>query len=165
MKRPRIITATALLACAATTHPAHAQRSTATASARYAQINREVGRYTVVKRKFSGYSPNGGTLRAYLLHGSPRKMVAIYYGHSGRAVEEYYFWNSRLFFVLRATFTDGEPPGKEKRTQENRFYFSDSKLVRWQQDRKLMPVASTEAKDYEEHTLAIAREFLQTVRS
>lgn len=171
MKCLRVISIAALLACTLATDPVRAaKRSTPTAAARYAQINREMGRYTIVKRDLSGYSPEGGTLRAYLLHGAPRKLVVHHYGDSGQAVEEYYFWNNRLFFVLRAVFTYDQPlgiksSGKMKRSSEHRFYFSHGRLVRWQQGRKLMSLASQEAKDYEESTLLMAREFLQKVRS
>jgi hypothetical protein len=174
MKCLQSLSVAALLAYTCATTSVHAAkrstRSTPTASARYAQINREIGRYAIVKRDLSGYSVEGGTLHAYLLHGAPRKLVAHHYGESGQAAEEYYFWNNRLFFVLRAVFTYDQPlghkpSGKMKRTGEHRFYFSNGKLVRWQEGRKLRPLSSQQAKDYEEYTLLIAREFLQKVRS
>ena len=166
MKLLHITTTAALLVCILVARPIRAEaRSVPTASARYAQINREIGRCKVVKRDLEGYSSEGGTLRAYLLHGSPRKIVAHYYGAGGQAIEEYYFWNNRLFFVLRANFTYQEPLSKLRRSGEHRFYFSNGKLVRWQKDRNLMTLPSQEAKDYEESTLLLAREFLQKVRS
>ena len=166
MKCFHVIPVAALIAFSLAINPVDAaKRSAPTARARYAQINRDLGRYRIVKRKLTGYSPEGGTLRAYLLHGSPRKMVAYHYGESGKAIEEYYFWNHRLFFVLRAVFTYDQPFGKVKRTGEHRFHFSNGKLVRWQKDRKLMPLSLQEAKDYEESTLLMARELLQTARS
>jgi hypothetical protein len=139
-----------------------------TASARYAQINRDIGRCRIVNIKFKGAGYRGGTARAYLWHGSPQKLVAHTDGQWGYAVEEYYFWDHSLFFVVRATFSYDESSGavvsKAKRTGEDRFYFRNGKLVRWQQDRKLMALSDANAKNYEAYEIETVRDYLQQVR-
>ncbi|HEX8834160.1 MAG TPA: hypothetical protein VF719_08160 [Abditibacteriaceae bacterium] len=146
-----------------------------TAAAQYAQINREIGRCKIVERTITGLSVEGGTLRAYLLNGAPRKLLVHHYGESGKAVEEYYFWNGRLFFVLRAVFAYDEPLGsgqpgkpsgiKERRTGEIRLYFREGKLVRWQKGRDVLSPSLQEARDYAETAQLVAREMLEKLRS
>ena len=67
----------------------------------YASINQNVNRYRRVKKNLSGFSAEGGELLAYFHGPSVMKMVATFFGESGRAVEEYYFWNGTLIFVFQ----------------------------------------------------------------
>jgi hypothetical protein len=112
----------------------------------YAQINRSAGLYKKVKKALSGFSAEGGELVAYFHGPSVMKMVATYFGESGKATEEFYFWNGRLIFVLQTDFRYDKPlSGKVARKTENRFYFSDDKLIRWI-DENAKEVASDKAE-------------------
>ncbi len=66
----------------------------------YASINRNAARYRRVKKNLTGFSAEGGELVAYLHGPSAVKMVATFFGETGRSVEEYYFWDGKLIFVL-----------------------------------------------------------------
>lgn len=99
---------------------------------RYAAINKSVRKYKKVKKELSGFSLEGGELVAYF-HG-PRivKITAAYFGESGRALEEYYYWSEKLIFVFRRDYTYDEPmTGKVVSTKANRFYFGNDRLIRW----------------------------------
>lgn len=99
---------------------------------RYAAINKSARKYRKVKKELSGFSLEGGELIAYF-HG-PRivKITAAYFGESGRATEEYYYSDEKLIFVFRRDYTYDEPmTGKVIRTQANRFYFENDRLIRW----------------------------------
>jgi len=98
----------------------------------YAQINRSAGLYKKVKKSLSGFSAEGGELVAYFHGPSVMKMVATYFGESGKASEEFYFWNGKLIFVLRTDFRYDKPlSGKVVKKTEDRFYFSNDQLIRW----------------------------------
>jgi hypothetical protein len=108
----------------------------------YGQINRSAGLYKKVKKGLSGFSAEGGELVAYFHGPSVMKMVATYFGESGKASEEFYFWSGKLIFVLRTDLRYDKPlSGKVVQKTENRFYFSDGKLIRWI-DEKAKEVAS-----------------------
>jgi len=111
----------------------------------YASINQNVNRYRRVKKNLSGFSAEGGELLAYFHGPSVMKMVATFFGESGRAVEEYYFWNGTLIFVFRTDNRYDKPFGKVVSKIENRFYFKDDKLIRWL-DEKGKEVASDSAE-------------------
>jgi hypothetical protein len=112
----------------------------------YAQINRSAGLYKKVKKALSGFSAEGGELVAYFHGPSVMKMVATHFGESGKALEEYYFWNGKLIFVLRTDFRYDKPlSGKVVKKTENRLYFSDDKLIRWI-DENAKEVASEKAE-------------------
>lgn len=99
---------------------------------RYAGINQNVSRYRQVKKNLSGFSAEGGELVAYFHGPSVMKMVATFFGETGRSVEEYYFWNGQLIFVLRTESRYDKPlSGKVVTKIENRFYFKEDKMVRW----------------------------------
>jgi hypothetical protein len=98
----------------------------------YTNINQNVARYRRVKKNLAGFSAEGGELLAYFHGPTVMKMVATFFGESGRTVEEYYLWNGQLIFVLRTENHYDKPlSGKVVRKIESRFYFKDDKLIRW----------------------------------
>lgn len=131
----------------------------------YSQINRNLKTYNHVQRDLSGYSTEGGALDIYAVNNVPRKIVATYYGETGRASEEYYFWNAALFFVLRSeTRYDGVfAPARAK--SENRFYFTNGKLVGWIKDGKPIALDGDEARMRQQEVLTSARELLDKAKA
>jgi hypothetical protein len=98
----------------------------------YANINQNVSRYRRVKKNLSGYSAEGGELIAYFHGPSVMKMVATFFGETGRTVEEYFYWNGQLIFIFQTENHYDKPlSGKVVRKIETRFYFKDDKLIRW----------------------------------
>lgn len=98
----------------------------------YATINRSVAKYRKVKKELSGFSAEGGQLIAYLKGPAIMKIVATYFGESGRTVEEYYYRDSQLIFVLQTELHYDRPlSGKVVSTHLNRFYFDRDDLIRW----------------------------------
>src|ERR1043166_7674639 len=98
----------------------------------YANINQNLSRYRRVKKNLSGYSAEGGELIAYFHGPSVMKMVATFFGETGRTVEEYYYWNGQLIFVFQTESRYDKPlSGKVVRKIESRFYLKDDKLIRW----------------------------------
>jgi hypothetical protein len=125
----------------------------------YAQINGSVPRYKRVKKELSGFSAEGGELLAYLHGPSVMKMVATYFGESGKASEEYYFWDGKLIFVLRTDFRYDKPlSGKVVKKTESRFYFSNERLIRWIDESGKQ--AASDSPDYQ----AKQKEFLDSSR-
>jgi hypothetical protein len=143
----------------------------ATLKARYESINRELKNAKVTHIELEGYSTEGSTLVAYTRAGTPLKFTGRYFGESGRATEEYYFWKGRLFFVLRTDWDysiiigQKGAPGKEIRRQE-RFYFEKGRLTRWLSDNnKVNDLKTTAALRSERDHLEQARVFLAMVRA
>lgn len=98
----------------------------------YASINKNVPLYRRVKKNLSGFSGEGGELLAYFHGPSVMKMVATFFGETGKAVEEYYFWNGKLIFVFSTDNRYDRPlSGKIVKKTEGRFYFKDDKLIKW----------------------------------
>jgi len=98
----------------------------------YAGINKSMPLYRRVKKNLSGFSGEGGELIAYFHGPSVMKMVATFFGETGKAVEEYYFWNGQLIFVFNTEQRYDKPlSGKVVRKTEGRFYFKDDKLIKW----------------------------------
>ena len=132
---------------------------------RYAKIERELKQCRQVKRELSGESAEGGELTGYFRGRSLRKLVGQFYGETGQAREEYYFWDGQLFFVLR-TESDYTKPlsGVVKSKTEERFYFDDDRLIHLI-DAEQKPVRF--GRDEEERgreLLAAARKFSGLVR-
>ncbi len=165
----RILTVLVLLNLGLASQTALAQGADPIASIRqhYAQINRNAPLYKKVKKELSGFSAEGGELLAYFHGPSVMKIVATFFGESGKASEEYYFWDGQLIFVLRKDFQYSKPlSGKIIKTTENRFYFSSGKLIRWI-DENAKDVAA-EAPTYQEKQkeyLETAKQFSEGARS
>ncbi len=100
--------------------------------AHYQEINAHAAKYRQVKKELSGFSMEGGALVAFFDGDALVKTVATFYGESGEATEEYYYWEGKLIFVFRTDSDyDGLRSGKIVRTAEDRFYFRDGALIRW----------------------------------
>jgi len=128
---------------------------------RYAEVDAGLSKCKRIKRELAGYSAEGGDLTAWLLGGSLRKMTALHLGETGKASEDYYFWDNQLFFVLRVESRYTAPlSGKVKSTAEDRFYFDDGKLIRWiDSSKKQNDPGSTNAQKRGSEILEQAKDF------
>ncbi len=148
----------------------HAADQAAQTRAQYAAVEKTVPLATVIKRELQGYSAEGGELTAYFQKGVPLKMVAIHFGERGRSIDELYFWNGRLFFVLQTTeryqdgIGDGGGPDKLISRQQDRFYFTNGEMWRWIKGKGEIPKNSVEFRIEEKSQLMLARELLAGAR-
>ncbi|MBC7806530.1 MAG: hypothetical protein H7145_10305 [Akkermansiaceae bacterium] len=104
----------------------------------YARVNAEAKRYAKKERDLSGFSAEGGTLIGFYSGSELRKMVATYYGESGRTITELYLADGALIFALstdlryvRPLGFDGKDAGKIASTAQSRFYFNKGTLIQW----------------------------------
>lgn len=134
---------------------------------RYASINKGLTRYKKVKRDLSGYSAEGGELVAYFNGPGIVKLVATYLGEGGKAVEEYYYWDGELIFVFRKQSNYDQPlSGNVVKTQEDRFYFGNKKLIKWiNEDGKDVGSGESEFLEKQKEYLKSSRQFLKGSRS
>ena len=110
-------------------------------------VERSLKRCKQVNLELPGESTEGGELTAYFSGKSLRKLAAHYYGETGQALEEYYFWDGRLFFVVRVVSRYDKPlSGVVKSKTEERFYFDDDRLIRWLDPEKEEVVTSPEVE-------------------
>jgi outer membrane lipoprotein-sorting protein len=133
----------------------------------YADINGKAASYRKVKKELSGFSAEGGQLLAYFHGPNVMKMVATFFGETGRAVEEYYFWEGKLIFVLQADHRYDKPlSGKVVKTTENRFYFKDDKLIRWiDENSKQVATDSTEFAEKQSEYLKTSKQLSEGAKS
>lgn len=134
---------------------------------RYGTINKSAAGYKSVKKKLSGFSAEGGELVAYFDGPKIMKIVATHFGETGKAVEEYYFWDDHLIFAYRKDSIYDKPlSGKVARTTENRFYFDNDKLIRWvDENAKQVASSSSEYQEKEKDYLKTSKEFADGARS
>lgn len=132
----------------------------------YDAVEKSLGRCKQVKRDLPDESTEGGDLKAYFSDQSLRKLVAKFYGEAGQAREDYYFWDERLFFVLRVESRYDKPlSGKVKSKSEERFYFANDALIRWLDPRKKEVSAGSELQKRGRDLLAHAKKYAALVRN
>lgn len=137
-----------------------------TIRSRYDAVEKGLSRCKQVKRDLPDESAEGGELMAYFSNQSLRKLVAKFYGETGQAREEYYFWDDRLFFVLRVESRYDKPlSGKVKSKSEERFYFADDALILWLDPRKKEIPAGPELHKQERDWLVQARKYSALVKN
>jgi hypothetical protein len=125
---------------------------------KYATIEKGLKDARQVKRDLAGESAEGGELVAYFKDRSVEKLQASFLGETGKATEEYYFWNSELIFVLRVESHYTKPmSGVVKDKTEQRFYFADGKLIRWLDPQKKEVAAGIAERERE--LLASAKKY------
>ena len=144
-----------------------AEDPTASIRRHYAEINRSVAKYKKVKKELWGFSAEGGLMVAYFYGRGIFKIAATFYGETGRASEEYYYWDDKLIFVLRTDHTYSKPlSGKIVRTRTSRFYFSDDKLIRWiDEDGKQVASDKSEYAEKQKDYLDSSKQFTEGARS
>ena len=147
----------------------HAADQIAQTRAHYATVGKAVSKATVVKRKLQGYSQEDGELTAYFHKGVPLKMTVKFYDGSNRLIEEYYFWQGRLFFILRTTEiyessigNTGDPDIYSR--LQSRSYFKDGKLWLWIKSDGKRVESGEELSDRQKSYLALTREMLAGAR-
>ena len=100
--------------------------------AKYSEIEKQLKDYRQVKRDLPDESAEGGELTAYFKGPGLRKLSARLFGETGNVLEELYFDDNGLIFVLRNETGYTEPnSGVVMSKTEQRFYFADGKLIRW----------------------------------
>jgi hypothetical protein len=128
--------------------------------AKYAQIEKGLKDCRQVKRELPGESAEGGELIGYFKDRSVEKLSATFFGETGKAEEQYYFWNTELIFVVRAEWHYTKPmSGVTKSKTEQRFYFADGKLIRWLNPDKKEVTADAAKADREAQVLAGAKKY------
>jgi hypothetical protein len=92
--------------------------------------------------------------------------VATYYGETGRTVEEFYYWDGAFIFVFRKQLTYDKPlSGKVVRTEEQRFYFENNKLIKWiNEEKKEVPPANADFATNETDYLNTSQTLLKGAR-
>jgi hypothetical protein len=134
---------------------------------RYERINKAQKKYRKVRRELAGFSAEGGQLVAYFDGKAIAKIVATYFGESGKAEEEFYYSNGKLIFVFRWDSRYDRPlSGKVMVTKESRFYFNDDHLVKWidEEGKDVAPTAN-EFSDQEKEYLSSSTTFTTAARS
>jgi hypothetical protein len=133
----------------------------------YAAINKRVGRDKKVKKELSGFSLEGGEMVAYFDGPTIVKVVATYYGETGKSLEEYYFANEKLIFVYRKESRYNRPlSGKVVHSYENRFYFAKDRLIDWRNSMgRPAPNGTADYQEKQDEFLKTARKFLEGARS
>jgi hypothetical protein len=129
----------------------------------YTAINRDVARYRKVKKDLAGFSAEGGVLVGYFDGPNIMKISATFYGESGKATEDYYYWQGKLIFVLRTNYAYSKPmSGRVVRTEVSRFYFNEDKLIRWlDEHEKQVPSETTEYGEKQKEYLDSSKLFIE----
>jgi len=164
-----ILFSVTLMSLAPVSVAAHIQSEDSIASIRqhYAQINRNAPKYRKARKDLSGFSAEGGVLVAYFDGPNMMKIAATFYGETGKAAEEYYYWDGKLIFVLRTDSRYNKPlSGKVVKTTVERFYFNDDKLIRWiDEGGKQVASDTSEYTEKQKDYLDISKEFTSALRS
>ncbi len=161
-----ILLATAAGLCSAVTPNSQTASVIASIRQRYATINRNQAKYKRVKKDLLGFSTEGGELVVYLDDRAIVKMVANFYGESGRAVEEYYYRGDQLIFVFRKESRYDNPlSGRVVSTQQQRFYFNNGQLIRWLDEKGKSVAAGPTFSSKQEELLTSSKEFTEGSRS
>ena len=97
----------------------------------YNNINSNINNFSKKTKELTGFSTEGGELDIYTKGSNVRKLTANHYGEMGKRVEEYYYKDGKPFFIYSKTFHYDKPFGEIVESEENKFYLSDNKLIKW----------------------------------
>ena len=93
--------------------------------------------------------------------------VATFLGETGKAIEEYYYWNGQLIFVFRTEQRYSQPlSGKVVEKKESRLYFTNEKLLKWiDESGQEVPAESTAFAEKQNECLKGSKQFSDGARS
>lgn len=97
----------------------------------YNNINSNINNFSKKTKELTGFSTEGGELDIYTKGSDVRKLTANHYGEMGKRVEEYYYKDGKPFFIYSKTNHYDKPFGEIVESEENKFYLSDKKLIKW----------------------------------
>lgn len=130
--------------------PVSAQEDTAKHRAVFEEVNAKLPKLKVSKAKLEDEELTW-TLKAWSDGKEIRKIEASVPGEDGEGSDELYFAGGKLVFVFRQ-YTTGS--GSDAKKEEHRFYFTDSKLVKWIDEAK-KPVDLTDSNFATEGTILL----------
>jgi predicted RNase H-like nuclease (RuvC/YqgF family) len=97
----------------------------------YKQINNNLRKYNKKTRELTGFSTEGGELEVFSSGDEIKKLTAMLYGETGKRLEEYYYENGKLIYIYCKLSHYDKPFGEVIKTEENKFYMSNDKLLQW----------------------------------
>jgi len=110
-----------------------------------------------------GESTEGGQAKAYFIEDKIGKTSVEYFGETGKLYTEFYYSENQLIFCF-VKKTNYDLPisvegSKEIESIEDRFYFSDNKMIRWlKNDKSKANLSTQESKDKELEILKDSKE-------
>jgi hypothetical protein len=168
-----VLSALTLMACLGV-HNSSAQSQPRTVTeklreirAQYGTIKRELSTYRTIEREITGFSTEGGTLKAYVDRDHIKSIVAVFYGETGRSSAEYYYDDAgALFFVFQQESRYDKPFGKIVHAREERLYFDRGRLIRWLRNaNQQVSPNHPEYQEREKSLLEVSGQLLEAARS
>ncbi|MBL7128939.1 MAG: hypothetical protein ISS16_08135 [Ignavibacteria bacterium] len=130
----------------------------------YKQINNDLGKFNKTTKELTGFSTEGGELNAFSGGNEIRKLTAILYGETGKRLEEYYYKNGKLIYAYSKLSHYDKPFGEIIKTEENKFYMSNNKLIQWiDYDNEKVNPDSPEYEQTQREILNDSKAFLKLV--
>lgn len=127
--------------------------------AHFTLIEREAPTYRCRTLDLDGFSEEGGTLDACYAGPALRRLSASYFGETGRAFETFYFWGDSLEFLYRKDEHYDRPlSGNVRATDEERLYWNNGQLIRWQNGTTREKLTTSAARRRSEEERATARQ-------
>ncbi len=116
---------------------------------RFKIINDNVASYSKKSKRLE--EGEGGDVIGYYEGNDLKKMAVKGYGSMGFFTFEYYFWDGELFFLFETEnyYDVDDPGGKVDQKIERRYYFNNSKIIKWLDNDK-KEVESSKFKEEEE---------------
>ena len=125
-----------------------------------AYINKYLNSYKKIEKTDTSETTQGNQILLYFSNNEIKEIAATYYGETGKALQEYYFFNKKLIFCYSAEYKYEIPinadnsNAKIKSIKEKRYYFDNGNLFL----ARLNPVAVTTKPAMKELSININKE-------
>lgn len=100
----------------------------------FAGINKNLKSYKKIEKTDTAETTEGNEVLLYYSGKEIKKIAATYYGETGKALQEYYFFNKKLIFCYFVDYKYYKPinvaksPGKVASATEERLYLDNSNI-------------------------------------
>ncbi len=119
--------------------------------AEYLDVNKK--KLRIEEKNLEGYSSEGGLLKKFYDGNRMKKAVLVFYGETGKSINEFYFDHDSLFFVYRVEERYDKPiydTITKKTVLSDRFYFVGNRIFLWVRgEKKINDRKACESKEKE----------------
>lgn len=99
-----------------------------------ANTDKHLPSYKAIPKGVMGISSEGGDLKYFYNKNSLVKLSGVFNNKNGYNTEDLYFENDKLIYLHVISHDYDQAFGKVVKEHDNRYYFSDGKLIEWISD-------------------------------
>lgn len=129
------------------------------------KIQKSAGQFRVKTSELPEISSEGATTKGFYDRNQIRKTAIEIFGEMGKVSAEFFYQNGKLIYVSRKELSYDQTFGKVIKTNRQKLYFANDKLIRLIDNGKSVSKATAKFTEQEQQTLELANKILDSFKA